>query len=284
MGPMEAILLGALQGVTEFVPVSSSGHLVFAQHLLGVDQPGITLEICVHFGTLLAILVVFARPLWETARDGVLGARLVLRGERDLIAEQTPLFPTAVAVVVGTLPVAFAGVLLGHQVERLFASMVGAGAFLCVTGLVLAASRLAAPGENTEVGVARGALIGVAQAFALLPGISRSGITIVAARFTGLDGDRAARFSFVLAAPALLGASVWELMQAMNRAGSAGSIGDPELATFPLVLATVVAAVVGYASLRALLRIVRRGRLHWIALYCLPVGLFMIAVGGMGGG
>lgn len=276
MGLMEAILLGALQGVTEFLPVSSSGHLVAAQHLLGVEQPGITLEICVHFGTLLAILPVFARPLWQTARDGCVGAYLWARGRAGTVDKAAPRFPTALAVLVGTLPVALAGVFFQSRIESLFESMVGAGVFLCLTGFLLAASRFAPRADRSEVGPARGLLIGVAQAFALLPGISRSGITIVTGRFAGLSGDSSARFSFVLAVPALLGASLWKLHQVM---GAPSSQAAPASSPFPLLVATVTAAVVGYVSLMVLLRAVRSGRLYLFAGYCLPAGLAMIVLG-----
>jgi undecaprenyl-diphosphatase len=281
MGLMEAILLGALQGITEFLPVSSSGHLVAAQQLLGVREPGIGLEVSVHFGTLLAILVAFARPLWATARDGFVGVCLWMRGRGRMVDEAAPRFPAALAVLVGTLPVALAGVLFQSRIERLFESMVGAGVFLCLTGVLLAASRFAPRADRSEVGPARGLLIGVAQAFALLPGISRSGITIVTGRFAGLSRDSSARFSFVLAVPALLGASLWKLQQVM---GAPSSQAAPAASPLPLLVATVTAAVVGYVSLMVLLRAVRSGLLHWFAGYCLPAGLAMIVLGVLGHG
>ncbi|MFO8006270.1 MAG: undecaprenyl-diphosphate phosphatase, partial [Candidatus Brocadiia bacterium] len=206
MGLMHAILLGCLQGVTEFLPVSSSAHLVAAQALLGAEEPGIYLEVSVHFGTLLAILVVFGRELVRVARDGVRGTWLWLHGAgAEELRRYAPRLRTAVAVVVGTLPAAFAGVLLGERVEAAFESVPTAGAFLMVTGFILLGSRLARPGRTEEPGAVRGLLVGIAQALALLPGISRSGSTIVAGRLLGMERAAAARFSFVLAVPALIG-------------------------------------------------------------------------------
>jgi len=276
MGLMEAILLGAVQGITEFLPVSSSAHLVAVQNLLGISEPGIALEVSVHFGTLLAILAVFARPLWRIARDGLVGTHLLARGQAHFVHAEAPLFPTALALLIGTVPVALAGLAFQGQVERLFESMVSAGVFLCITGLLLAASRFAPRAGRSRVGPVRGLLIGLAQALALLPGISRSGVTIVTGRFAGLDADSSARFSFVLAVPALLGASAWKLHQTLMRAGTAQGASHGSLL---LLVPTVVAAVVGYASLLFLLRAVRRGRLYWFAAYCLPAGLTMIVLG-----
>ncbi len=267
-----AILLGCLQGATEFLPVSSSAHLVAAQVLLGAGEPGIYLEVSVHFGTLLAILAVFGREVARIAAEGVQGAWLWLRGAGpEELRRRTPRLSTAVAVLVGVLPATCAGALLTAQVEAAFESVTAAGAFLMVTGMILLAGRAAGPGRAKEPGAARGLLVGIAQALALLPGISRSGSTIVAGRLLGLKRAAAARFSFVLAVPALLGAAGWTLVR-----GSAGG----ELPPVPVLAAAAAAAgLVGTLCLLALLRAVHRGRLHWFAAYCLPAGAAMLVAG-----
>ncbi|MFW6189932.1 MAG: undecaprenyl-diphosphate phosphatase [Planctomycetota bacterium] len=274
MGTAQAILLGALQGLTEFLPVSSSAHLVAAQRFLDVRAPGILLEVALHFGTLVAIVLVLWRSLWRLVRDGLHGASLYARrADRARIAREAPLFGTAVAVVVGTLPAGLAGVLLGPMVERFFESLTAAGLFLICTGLLLLASRFAPRPVTSRVGPVRGLMIGAAQAFALLPGISRSGSTIAAGTLLGLNRDVAGRFSFLLAVPALIGAALVELVKERPM------LSGDSAALAPLMWGVAAAAVTGVACLVLLLRLVRRGRLHWFAAYCIPAGLAMAAAG-----
>ncbi len=274
---LQAVLLGVLQGLTEFLPVSSSAHLVAAERLLGVEADGVLLEVSLHVGTLLAILVVFARELWAVARDGVAGAWMWLRGNGDDIAQRAPLFPTALAVAVGTVPAACAGVVLEARIEGGFDSVPAAGALLMVTGLALLASRAARPGAVERVGVGRGLIVGVAQACALFPGVSRSGATIVTGLFCGLERRTAGRFAFVLAVPALAGAGLWELWQVL--CGPPAAVQGAGLSMPALACGALAAALSGTACLLLLLRVVERGQLHWFAAYCLPVGAAMVALG-----
>ncbi len=282
MDTMHAILLGLLQGMTEFLPVSSSAHLVAAQALLRVDSPGAMVEVALHFGTLLSIMVVFGRPLCQIVRDGVLGGLVFLKsGSIRGAEERAPLFPTALAVAIGTIPVAVAGVAFEEAVERVFDSLWGAGACLCVTGLILLGSR-AAPGARTDrVGPGRGLAVGLVQALALLPGISRSGITITAGCLLGVARGEAARFSFLLAVPALAGALVWKLRHGLQGALATASAGERTLGAGVLASGTLVAALSGIVCLLLLLRVVERGRLHWFAAYCLPAGVLMMIAGAL---
>jgi len=278
MTTLDAILLGLVQGLTEFLPVSSSAHLVAAQRLLGVQAPGVLLEVALHGGTLAAILLVLWRDVAALAADGVRGALLYARGAgREVVSARAPLFGMAVAIVVGTVPAALAGVLAGRAIAGLFDSMAAAGAFLCCTGLILLASRLAPAGAGGGLTVRRGLLVGLAQAVALLPGISRSGVTIVAGRLVGLDRRTAGRFSFLLAAPALAGAALWELARTLPTAQA--EAGDPLIRAGALSTGVLVSALVGALSLVALLRLIERGRLHWFAAYCLPAGAAMMLAG-----
>ncbi|MDP6439907.1 MAG: undecaprenyl-diphosphate phosphatase [Candidatus Brocadiia bacterium] len=271
---LKYMLLGLLQGATEFLPVSSSGHLVILKNLLGVESNGLLLEVCLHLGTLVAILLVFRSDLWKLIVDGVKGAWLLARGRRAELAEAAPGFSTALAIVVGSVPVAAAGLLIHRlELEEGLKSPRLAGAMLVVTGLVLAAGRLAPRGGLREgPGAARGFLIGIAQAVAILPGISRSGSTIVAGCFLGLRREAAARFSFLLAVPAMVGAGVWKLAPALASGGDAWAPTGGGL-SFAIVCGTIVAALSGWACLSLLLRIIRRGQLHWFAAYCVPAGL-----------
>jgi undecaprenyl-diphosphatase len=272
------LLLGVLQGATEFLPISSSGHLVAAQKLLSIESPGMLLEVSLHFGTLLAILIVFRTEIWQIVRETCLGIWLMLRGSgRQEAVERAPRLPMGVAIILGTVPAGLAGVFLRDSIDVLFESDLRVtGVFLMITGLVLLAARLAPRGKIERVGPLRGVLVGVAQAFALLPGISRSGSTIVAGYFLGIRRPAAARFSFLLAIPALAGAMVLEGGRALADA-TAGTttVKDPAA----LVAGTGIAAIVGWICLVFLLRVVKKGKLHWFAAYCLPAGLSLILYG-----
>lgn len=270
---LKYMLLGLLQGATEFLPVSSSGHLVILKKLLGAKSDGLLLEVCLHLGTLVAIVLVFRSDLWKLIVDGVKGAWLLARGRRTELAETAPGFSTALAIVVGSVPAAAAGLLIHRLgIEESLANTRLAGAMLVVTGLVLAAGRLAPRGVREGPGAARGFLIGIAQAVAILPGISRSGSTIVAGHFLGLRREAAARFSFLLAAPVMVGAGVWKLAPGLGSGGDALAPAGGGL-SLAIACGTVVAALSGWACLSLLLRIIRRGQLHCFAAYCVPAGL-----------
>lgn len=273
MSTVQAILLGLLQGVTEFLPVSSSGHLVAAQHMLGIEQPGTFVEVALHLGTLAAIIVVLRSELRQLVRDGFAGLALCLRGaDAAILAERAPLFPTAVAIVAGSVPAAVAGIAVKLAVEDVLDSLLSCGICLTVTGAVLLASRWAPEPTTDRVGPARGVAVGLAQAVALLPGISRSGSTIVAGRFLGIKGEAAARFSFLLAVPAMAGAGMFQAHDLLT--GGAAGAGSGSLG--PVAVGMLVSLVVGIASITLLMRIIRRGRLHWFAAYCMPLGVTIV--------
>lgn len=272
------LLLGVLQGATEFLPISSSGHLVAAQKLLSIESPGILLEVSLHFGTLLAILIVFRTEIWQIVRETCLGAWLMLRGSgRQEALERAPRLPMGVAIILGTIPAGLAGIFLRDSIDALFESDLRVtGVFLMITGALLLAARLAPRGEVERVGPLRGVLVGMAQAFALLPGISRSGSTIVTGYFLGIRRPAAARFSFLLAIPALAGAMVLEGGRALgDAAAGTASVENPAA----LLAGTGMAAIVGWICLVFLLRVVKKGKLHWFAAYCLPAGLALILYG-----
>ncbi len=253
-----ALILGAVQGVTEFLPVSSSGHLVLLQNLLGLNEPELLLDIMLHVGTLAAIVAVFFRELWGIL-TGV--ARALLRRPQG-----DPANPRlAWLILVGTIPTALMGVLFSGSFERAFGSAPWTGGMLLITGGLLFLTRLLPPGGRAVESMRiRDALtIGVLQGFAILPGISRSGATISGALFLGLSRPLAGSFSFLLAVPAILGALI---------------LKGRELAVLPpqgagaVALGALVAAVVGFISLKLLLRLLRRGKLFPFAYYCWALG------------
>lgn len=274
------VLLGAIQGATEFLPVSSSGHLAAAQHILGVEAPGLLVEVCLHLGTLLAIVAVFRKDIAALLLDTLKGGRLLLRHQGDLIAAQAPMFPMAVAIAIGTVPVAVAGLSpLYDVVERISQDMRISGLLICVTGAMLLVSRFAPAGRSVSVRPLAAVGIGLAQVLALAPGISRSGATITAGYFLGIERGLAARFSFLLAAPALAGAMVLETGKLLAASGvQEGGAALTRGHAVGLACGTLVAGAVGWLCLRWLFAVVARGRLHWFSAYCIPVGIVFFAL------
>ncbi len=251
MNPLEALVLGVVQGLTEFLPVSSSGHLVLGQALFGIELPGVVFEVTVHVATLCAVCWVYRGRLAALIRGVCSGDR---RGIRD-----------AGLLVAATLPAAAAGVGLRSTLEPTFERPVFAAAMLLVTGgFVWSIRRLSRRGTRARPTV-RGALaIGLAQACAILPGISRSGSTVAAATAAGVEPRRAAEFSFLLSIPAIGGAAV---LQAPN-------LGEAGLAVgmLPLAVAFAASALSGVLAIRIFLRMLERRVFHRFAWYCWLVG------------
>ena len=261
---LTAFILGVVQGLTEFLPVSSSGHLVLAQHLLGWTEPAVFFDVCLHIGTFIAVLIVFRDGVWDLVVGGV---RLIFQRPFGKIktrglSSQERIF---LLVVVGTVPTVFAGLFLRHFLERIFASVPAVSINLLVTGTFLWLTRYAKTILPKSPALTRGqhALwVGLAQAIALAPGISRSGATISAGLFLGLDRDWAGRYSFLLFVPAVMGALV---LESAHIELSGIEVGQT-------LLGVVAAAASGYIALKVLLKLVRKGDFYVFAPYCWLVG------------
>jgi undecaprenyl-diphosphatase len=269
---LAVLVLGLVQGLTEFLPISSSGHLVVGSRLLGVgttEQP-LLLEVLLHVGTLVPVIVLYYRDLLDilAAMPRVFGAPPARLWQQDRG------FRLAVCVVVGTIPTGLAGVLLKDVFEQAFGSITAVGFTFLITGGILMSTRLrrlsqeAPPDDgHLTLTIPRALLVGVAQAFAITPGISRSGTTIVAGLHLGIERVTAARFSFLLSIPAISGAVVLHLRKA-----SLANTSDLGL----YAAGAVVAAISGYLALRWLVALVRRGELHWFSYYLWPLGLTVL--------
>ncbi len=267
MSLLSSILLGVIQGVAEFLPISSSGHLAIAEHLLGMsgasDIPEF-FDVLLHLGTLVAVFVAY----WDDVRDMVVE---FFCGVRDLARGSTPTpVPPArrmiLLIIVGTLPLLVV-LPIKDLVEGLADNMYFVAAALLVTGCLLFASDRVKKGRKTEKSATMVdvLLVGVAQAVATCPGISRSGTTITAGCFRGFDRKFAVRFSFLLSIPAILGANILSLKDAVE----AGIIW----ADVPVYLVGVaVSAVVGYACIRLLKMVADKGKFGFFAYYCWAVG------------
>jgi undecaprenyl-diphosphatase len=256
MSVMYGAILGLVQGIAEFLPISSSGHLVIVGALLsqysGAELPAesATMNVALHCGTLVAILIVYRQDLWE------------LRLNPRLMA----------LIILATIPVGAVGLILKDQVEALFNEPLYAGCALLVTAAMLVASRqLQRPqSETREVSVTAAIVIGLFQSVAIIPGISRSGSTIAAGLMCGLSRTEATRFSFLIAIPAIGGATLVKSRDFLT--------GEAAIQTDLLAVAvgTVISMVVGVFALRWLIRIVVADRLHWFAVYCAAAGVATI--------
>ena len=271
---LKAALLGVIQGASEFLPVSSSGHLVIFQKLFGLDQPEIFFDVMLHLGTLGAVALFFRKELIAIISSA---ARLFWGMIRRKAAVSDfyndPNGRMALFIVIGSIPTAIIGLLINEVAERLFSSIFIVSGMLALTGGVLWLTRKVEtldpkteetpkeikPEKMDGLSVKNALVIGTVQGFAAMPGLSRSGSTIVAGLFLGLDRETAARYSFLLSIPAVAGAA---LLSAFPL---------PDQSAFPwlaVAVGAVVAGAVGYAALCLLIRLVKKGRLHVFAPYC----------------
>ncbi len=253
------MLLGILQGLTEFLPISSSGHLVILQEWLGFDEPELLFDAALHLGTLIAIVVYFRRDL--------LG---ILRGLRGEEAHRDSARHIVLLIVAGSIPAVVAGLFVALFLENMFSSTSLVGGTLILTGVVLHSVRHRAleGGREVEGMTFRDALlIGIAQALAIIPGLSRSGLTISAALLLGVERSTAARFSFLLAIPAILGANALEVVLQYHH---------NDIGALPFLTGILTSTVVGYLALRILVKALHRGKFHLFSYYLWPLGLLLL--------
>ncbi len=268
-----SVILGVIQGVTEFLPVSSSGHLAVAEHLLNMSDaaqiPGF-FDVLLHLGTLLAVFAAYWKDIQDMFLELLLGAEDLIHGTTP-----TPVPPARrmiILIIVGTLPL-FAVFPVKNLVEGLKDNMYFVAWALLVTGCLLFFSDRVRRGRKTErsATILDALLVGVGQAVATCPGISRSGTTITMGCFVGLDRKFAVRYSFLMSIPAILGANLLSLKDALE----AGILWEE----VPIYLVGVaVSAVVGYACIRLLKLVAEKGRFGFFAYYCWLAGIVTLAL------
>ena len=245
---IDTLILAILQGLTEFLPISSSGHLVIGQKLLDIDLPGNAFEVVLHIGTLMSVVTVFRVEL------KTLLFNLNDSSNRYYIS----------AITIGTIPALLVGLLLKDYTSLIFDNIRFVSVSLVFTGVMLITSKFIIK-RNVKLTLFIGIVIGLAQAVAIIPGISRSGTTICMGILMGLSASEAAKFSFLLSIPVIIGAG---LLTAMN------------IETIPfgldiILLGILFSYLVGWISLKWLLTILRTGKLYWFGVYCLIIGLFV---------
>jgi undecaprenyl-diphosphatase len=261
-----AISLGIIQGLTEFLPVSSSGHLVLLQNIFGLTEPELLLNIWLHVGTLVAVLIVFNKEILSILTTLMNFPRLY-RQHKGLVAmfKENQDVRLAGLIIFGTIPTGILGLLFHEIAEQIFSSVKIVGIMLLVTGTILWLTRWTSvygrPLKSMKV--SDSLVVGLAQGIAILPGISRSGATISAALFLGIDRELAGRFSFLLCLPAIAGAVIISLRS---------TVAYSTISAAGIFAGTVAAGLTGFFALKILLRLVRKGRLYYFSPYCWLVG------------
>ena len=248
----EIIVLGVVQGVTEFLPISSSGHLVIAQNLLGIKSPGNTLEVLFHFGTLLSVVFVFFADI-----------KNILFSVNKKNTQSFIFY-----LVIATLPAVFAGIFLKNYFLQIFNNVNFVGIALFINGFMLLSPRNF---KNRQKGfsLSSSILVGIAQAIAIIPGISRSGSTISMGMFLGIPPSQAAKFSFLLSIPIIIGASIIGFLEIES---------SKIFSISTIVIAIITSSITGIIALKILLKILEAGKFHIFGIYCISIGAFSMFI------
>jgi undecaprenyl-diphosphatase len=252
---IDSIILGLTQGLTEFLPISSSGHLVIGKHLLGLSAPGAIIEIILHFGTFFSIILYYRTYLLELLLDAYSNNS----GEsRKIIG----------LILISIIPAGVIGILFDDYIEKLFNNMYLVGINLIITGVILFSTRFThKKTKQSSLTITKVIIIGIAQAIAILPGISRSGITISTALFLGINEKDAARFSFLIALPVLFGASILKIKDAI-----AFSV---DISTLNIFTGFLFSLITGYICLSILVNILNKKKLWLFSFYCIFIGILI---------
>jgi undecaprenyl-diphosphatase len=268
MDIIQAIIIGLVQGLTEFLPVSSSAHLIFAQQALGVADVGLAFDVLLHVGTLVAVIVYFFNDIVNMIKGFLLSLVDLKNGNFMGELKKDPYKKLAWLTILATIPIGIVGVLFNDIVESMFMGLTVPAFLLLITGCLLYVSQRMNTGkiDVRNITLKEALIMGCGQALAILPGLSRSGTTIAAGLFAGLDKEFAAKFSFILSIPAILGAAVFQLK---DLSGGSVEIGA-------CIAGFIVAAISGYLAISFLLKIVREKSLDIFAYYCWIVGIIVL--------
>ena len=274
MDIFEAIILGIVQGIAEFLPISSSGHLALFHAIFGnasKDQSNLMFDIFLHFGTMLAIFIVYFKDfmLLIKAFFGIIID--LFKGIRDF--SSSTYRKLVVLILIASVPAGIIGIFFDNKIEAMAKSVEVVGIMLIITGFLLYITNRLKDGQKDISGIKwlDAIIIGIFQAFALIPGISRSGSTIFAGLLKGLEKNTVVRFSFILAFPAILGATLFKVI-------------DTDFSKYsdmmvPSLVGMIVSMIVGFASIKLLVNIIKRSKLHYFAYYLFSLGLVSIVVG-----
>lgn len=266
---VQSIILGIIQGLTEFIPISSSAHLVFTKYLLGwniPDQQAFIFDVIIHLGTLVAVVIIFWKDIWEIIRQFIIG-----------LVQRQPFKNTSSKlgwiIILATIPAAVVGVLFDAQVEAAFSKPIYPAIFLLVTALFLVLAEVLGHRKHQLDSITwkDGLLIGIFQAVALFPGVSRSGSSITGGMIRDMDRQSSARFSFLLSIPAILGAALFTLKDLIQSPTFHAQVTT-------LVVGFIVSAIVGYLAIRWFISYLGKRSLYIFAIYCVVVSIFIITL------
>ena len=254
MSIIKAIILGIVQGFTEFLPVSSSGHLVLLQKIFNIEEGALTFDIALHLATLIAVLVVYRKKIFEMIKN--------------------PFSKLPVYIVIGTVPIAIFGLLLNDLIESFFETGATLGAGFIFTGLVLmyADSTGEKKRKLEQMNIKDPLLIGTSQAVAMIPAVSRSGMTISTALALGIERKTAADYSFLLSIPAILGAVVVDIYKMLKTGVNEISAIGPS----PFVFGMLFAAISGFIAVRFMINLIQKQRLKYFSYYLWIIGAFVL--------
>lgn len=272
MNIFQSTILGIIQGITEFLPVSSSGHLVLFQHLLGLKEAELLFDITVHLGTLAAVVIFFRREINTIIISVFRYCKTAFKTGSFTLSKDDLETKFALLIIAGSVPTAIIGLMFHKIADQLFSSGFITGLMLILTGLILFFTRFIKklPKENKFFSFKDALIIGISQGLAVMPGLSRSGTSISAGLFLGLNHETAAKYSFLLSIPAIVGASIL----------SFADMSNSNLIPSETILAGVISSCAsGYFALKFLVYIVKKGRLHYFSPYCLAIGLITIISG-----
>ncbi|MEE0742538.1 MAG: undecaprenyl-diphosphate phosphatase [Emergencia sp.] len=274
MGYFEAIILGLVQGLAEFLPISSSGHLALLQDIFGVEGDKVLLfAVLLHLGTLISVFIVYWKDIWELVAELFLTIKDIFTGKGLRLAER-PVRKLGVMIIVATIPTAVIGLVFNDFFAGLYTSMVAVGVGFLITGvLMFLAERMSAANRGIEKMNFRNAIfIGVLQGIAIYPGISRSGSTLVGGLTSGLKREFAVKFAFLISIPSILGSVILEAPDAI-KAGV-----DPALLG-PIAAGVIVAAISGFVAIKTMIKIVSNKKLSYFSYYVWVLGIFTIGYG-----
>ncbi len=285
MDLFQAIIMGIVQGIAEFLPVSSDGHLALMKFILHIKTDnGILFDVLLHFGTLIAVLIAFWKDIWELIIEGfgIIGDFFinVIRRIHNMTSENkssyrkiisTPYRKLVMLIIVATIPTGVIGVVFDKAVEIAGQSLLVPGLGLMLTGFLLMIADRMKPGNKKEFDATykEAGIIGVAQGIAILPGVSRSGSTLTACLIAGYERTFAVKYVFIMSIPAILGAVVFKIKDV-----SLSAISQNDLMNY--LVGTLVAAFVGFISIKTMLIIVRKKKFKYFAYYCIAIGILAV--------
>lgn len=289
MNLLESILMGIIQGVTEFLPVSSSGHLAIFKNLFGLQDTGLFFDVLLHVGTLIAVFIVFWKDIWELIVNGIgiiadaiknivyFISNTVNKSKKGYKSKEyinivsTPYRRFAMLVIVTTIPTGIMGIVFNDLIENASTALIIPGICLLMTGTLLLIADNTPDGKKNEntVTYKNAAVVGICQGFATLPGISRSGTTIAACLVSKMDRKFAVKYSFIMSIPVILGAALLEIKDL-------GSVGISGGEVFNYIIGMAVATVVGYICIKTMLAVVRNKKFKGFSIYCYIVGIIAI--------